>query len=194
MHVRDFYVLQRITLLVNRYEINAANPDGSFGELLAFAEQKRFKMKEEVQFFTDDSKSQLAFTFKARQRLDLHAEHDVLDASGQPLGWFKKDFGSSLFRSTWLMAGPGYEAKGQERRPVIAVLRRVWDYIPYLSDFWVPFIFHFDFVDTATGKEAMVSERIKTSRDAYAIRVSDPRIDFRVAASMAVALDAFQGR
>ena len=166
MHVRDFYVLQRITLLVNRYEINAANPDGSFGELLAFAEQKRFKMKEEVQFFTDDSKSQLAFTFKARQRLDLHAEHDVLDASGQPLGWFKKDFGSSLFRSTWLMAEPG----------------------------WVPFIFHFDFVDTATGKEAMVSERIKTIRDAYAIRVSDPRIDFRVAASMAVALDAFQGR
>ena len=36
-HVPLFFIRQRITLMVNRYEIHAANPDGSEGQLLAFA-------------------------------------------------------------------------------------------------------------------------------------------------------------
>jgi hypothetical protein len=77
---------------------------------------------------------------------------------------------------------------------VIAVLRRVWTLIPYVGDIWVPFVFHFDFVDRATGATVMVSERQKAIRDRYAVTVPDPRLDFRVAACMAVALDALQSR
>jgi hypothetical protein len=40
----------------------------------------------------------------------------------------------------------------------------------------------------------LVSERQKALRDRYAATVPDPRLDFRVAASMAVALDALQSR
>jgi hypothetical protein len=194
MHVPRFFVRQRITLMVNRYEIRGAAPDGSEGPLLAFAQQKRMKLKEEVVFYADDSRSRPVFSFKARQRLDVHAEHDVFDEFGNAIGYFRKEFGASLLRSTWTMAGPGYEAVGRERRPVIAVLRRVWDFIPYLGDIWVPFVFHFDFVDTATGQPVLSSERRKSIRDRYVIDVHDPRVDFRVAASMAVALDALQSR
>jgi hypothetical protein len=74
------------------------------------------------------------------------------------------------------------------------VLRRVWTLIPYLGDVWVPFVFHFDFVDTRTGAPVMSSERQKAIRDRYDVTVQDPRLDFRVAASMAVALDALQSR
>jgi hypothetical protein len=35
MVVPRFYVKQRITMMINRYEIRAANPDGSEGQLLA---------------------------------------------------------------------------------------------------------------------------------------------------------------
>jgi hypothetical protein len=194
MVVPAFFVSQRITLMVNRYEIRAANPDGSEGHLLAFAEQKRMKLKEEVVFFADESKSRRVFSFKARQTFDVRAEHDVFDEGGQPLGYFKKQFGASLLRSTWTLAAPGIEAVGQERRPFIAILRRVWDMIPYLGDVWVPFVFHFDFVDTKTGAPVLVSERKKSIRDRYTVTVPDPRLDFRVAASMAVALDALQSR
>jgi hypothetical protein len=194
MYVPRFFVRQRITIMVNRYEILAANPDGSEGHLLAFAEQKRMKLKEEINFFADAQKSRRVFSFKARQRLDVRAEHDVLDEHGRPIGWFKKDFGASLLRSTWHLSGPGLEAVGQERRPVIAVLRRIWDFIPYLGDIWVPFVFHFDFTDKATGHPVMSSERIKAIRDRYDVTVTDQRLDFRVAASMAVALDALQSR
>src|SRR3954447_1416756 len=144
MVVPAFFVKQRITVMVNRYEVLAANPDGSEGQLLAFAEQKRMKLKEQVDFFTDESKSRRVFSFKARQRLDVHAEHDVLDENGVPLGTFSKNFGASLLRSTWRLSAPGLEAVGKERRLFIAILRRIWDLIPYLGEVWVPFVFHFD--------------------------------------------------
>src|SRR3712207_1160359 len=194
MFVPRFYVKQRITVMINRYEIRAANPDGSEGELLALAEQRRMKIKEEVNFYADESKSRRVFSFKARQRLDVHAEHDVFDEYGQPLGMFSKEFGASLLRSTWNLHAPGVEARGQERRPVIAILRRIWEFIPYIGDIWVPFVFHFDFVDTRTGAPVMTSERQKAIRDRYVVTVPDPRLDFRVAAAMAVALDALQSR
>ncbi len=194
MVVPRFSVKQRITVMVNRYEVLAAGPDGSEGHLLALAEQKRMKLKEEVVFFADADKRRRVFSFKARQRLDVHAQHDVYDEYGNVLGTFSKQFGASLLRSTWDLAAPGVQAVGRERRPVIAVLRRIWTLIPYLGDVWVPFVFHFDFVDTATGAPVMTSERQKAIRDRYDVTVHDPRLDFRVAASMAVALDALQSR
>ena len=194
MVVPAFYVKQRITVMVNRYEIIGMNPNGSEGPLLAFAEQKRMKLREEVVFYADPSRSRPVFSFKARQRLDVAAEHDVFDEYGNPLGYFRKQFGASLLRSTWDLSAPGINAIGQERRQSIAILRRVWDFIPYLGDVWVPFVFHFDFVDTATGAPVMISERQKAIRDRYTVTVPDPRLDFRVAASMAVALDALQSR
>lgn len=192
--VPRFTVGQRITVMVNRYEIRAVAPDGGEGPLLAFAQQKRMKLKEEVVFYADESRTRPLFSFRARQRLDVHAQHDVLDEHGTVLGSFSKVFGASLLRSTWELRVPGLEAVGRERRPVLAVLRRVWELIPYLGDVWVPFVFHFDFVDTATGAPVLVSERRKAIRDRYDVSVPDSRIDFRVAAAMAVALDALQSR
>jgi hypothetical protein len=194
MVVPAFFIRQRITMMINRYEVLAANPDGTEGQLLALAEQRRMKLKEEVIFYADESKSRRVFSFKARQVLDVGAQHDVFDEYGTALGMFSKQFGASLLRSTWNLSVPGLNAVGQERRPVIAILRRIWDFIPYIGDIWVPFIFHFDFVDTATGATVMVSERRKAIVDRYTVTVPDPRLDFRVAASMAVALDALQSR
>jgi len=194
MVVPRFFVKQRITVMVNRYEILAANADGSQGHLLALAEQKRMKLKEEVIFYADEAKTRRVFSFKARQALDVSAQHDVYDEYGTPLGMFSKQFGASLIRSTWNLSVPGLEAVGRERRPSVAVLRRVWDVIPVVGDVWVPFVFHFDFVDTASGATVLVSERQKEIRDRYEVTVPDPRVDFRVAASMAVALDALQSR
>ena len=194
MVVPAFFVKQRITMMVNRYEVLAANPDGSEGQLLALAEQKRMKLKEEVVFYADESRNRRVFSFKARQRLDVGAQHDVYDEYGTAIGMFSKQFGASLLRSTWNLSAPGLEAVGQERRPAIAILRRVWNVLPVVGDIPVPFVFHFDFVDTATGATVLVSERQKAIRDRYTVTVPDPRLDFRVAAAMAVALDALQSR
>ena len=96
-----FAVQQRITMMVNRYEVRALSPDGDDAEVLAVAQQKRMTLKEEVTFYADEGRSVPVFSFKARQRVDLGATYDVRDADGDPIGWFRKDFGKSLLRSTW---------------------------------------------------------------------------------------------
>ncbi|MEO5651683.1 MAG: hypothetical protein ABIN79_14270 [Marmoricola sp.] len=185
MHLPQFYVRQKLTLMVNRYEINEANPDGSVGRRMAIAQQKRLAFKEQVTFYRDEERTKPVFSFKARQVLDLNAGYDVVDAEGGPLGFFRKDFRSSLLRSTFQLGAPGLEATGQERNVVVAVLRRFVEF---------PFAFHFDFTDQQTGQVVMTSERQMSLRDRYTVTVPDPRIDFRLAAAMAVGLDALMAR
>jgi len=194
MYVPAFSMKQRVTMMANKYELIAANPDGSDGPLLAFAQQKRMAFKEQVTFYTDATKSRPVFSFKARKTIDLSSGYDVFDANGQQLGWFKKEFGKSLLRSSWRLSGAGVEADGTERDPTIAIVRRVWDFIPFIGEIPLPFIFHFDFTDRATGRPVLSVERRLSVRDRYHVTVHDQRLDFRVAAAMTVALDALQGR
>ncbi|TWD83745.1 hypothetical protein FB561_4914 [Kribbella amoyensis] len=194
-YVPAFTIRQRITMMANKYEIAVLQPDGSEGRRLAFAQQKRMALKEQVTFYTDDTKSQVVFSFKARKKIDLGSGYDVLDAEGQPIGWFKKEFGKSLMRSSWQLTTPaGLHADGTERSAGIAVLRRIWDLVPFIGEIPIPFIFHFDFTDRTTGDPVFSVERRLSVRDRYSAHVKDHRLDFRVAAAMTVALDALQSR
>ena len=184
-YVPRFFVKQKITALVNRYEIRTANADGSVGDIIAMAQQKRFAFKESVTFYADEARTTPVFSFKARQVMELAAVYDVFDAAGTPIGYFQKDFKKSLLRSSFHLGGPGIDAFGQERNEVVAVLRRFID---------LPFAFHFDFADKASGQIVMTSERQFSLRDKYTVTVQDPRVDFRLAAAMAVGLDALLQR
>ena len=185
-----FVVKQRITMMVNRYGVRALTTDGGDGDLLAMAQQKRMAFREEVTFYADEDRNDPVFSFKARQRLDLGATYDVRDAAGNPIGWFRKDFGKSLLRSTWHLGTDGIEAVGQERSPAVAIARRVWEMVVDLPS---PFVFHFDFTDQH-GEVVMTSLRQRSLRDRYEVTVPGARLDGRVAAAMAVALDALQSR
>ncbi|MEC5199585.1 uncharacterized protein YxjI [Arthrobacter sp. PL16] len=191
--VERFTVAQKITMMVNRYEIRAVNDDGTPGELLAFAQQKRAAFREQVTFYRDESRGTALFSFKARQRLDVGATYDVMDATGQPIGSFRKDFRASILRSTWHLEAAGIQARGSERSAGVAVARRIWEMLPVLEAIPSPFLFHFDFTDQA-GQTVMTSERGRSLRDRYVVTVPGARLDGRVAAAMAVALDALQSR
>lgn len=184
-YLPTFFIKQKLALRVNRYQILAANPDGSAGAPLAVAQQKRLALKEEVAFFTDDKRTQRVFSFKARRIVDLNAGYDILDEAHQQIGFFRKDFGASLLRSTFHIEGPGYAGTGQERSQAVALLRRFSE-IPFLP-------VHFDFV-ASDGQPLISVERQATVRDRYTVRVPDQRVDFRVAAAVAVAMDALMAR
>ncbi len=172
--------------MVNRYRILSTDDTDQPGDLIAFAEQKRLKLKEEIFFFADEIKTTLLFSLKSRQVVDLHARTDILDETGDEIGWFEKDFATSLASSTWHLHYAGVEAIGTERSTAIAIVRRVLNNLPLR--------FHFDFADTTTGEAVLAVERQRSLRDRYDVTVADPRLDFRIAAAMAVALDVFQGR
>lgn len=181
----EFVVRQQIALMVNRYEIRAAEPDGTDGPLLAMAQQKRLAFREQVTFYADETRSRPVFSFKARTVMDLGATYDVFDAGSRPIGSFRKSFGKSLLRSTWHVEASGVTAVGTERSKAVAILRRLQDV--------VPLAFHFDFVDPRGGL-VMSSDRRWGLRDRYRVSVPGARLDARVAAAMAVALDALQAR
>ena len=178
----QFVVRQRFTMMVNRYEIRPSRE----GEVLALAQQKRMSLKEQVTFYADEQRTVPVFAFKSRNVLDVRGATDVFDESGTPIGLFSKDFGASLLRSTWHIDQPGRaRITGAERNMVIAILRRFTDvdFLPY----------HFDFSGDG-GRPAMSVERAWALRDTYTVTVHDPGLDRRLAAAMAVALDALQSR
>jgi uncharacterized protein YxjI len=182
----QLHIRQRVRLMVNQYEVHAVNPDGSEGELLAFAQQKRLAFKEQVTLYTDDTKQQPVLGFKARQVIDLGATYDVTDAAGNPIGLFRKDFKASLLRSTWHLEQPGLgQMTGQERSLWVALLRR---FVDSLS--WLPY--HFDF--TMNGQPAFSVVKKWGLRDRYVVTVHLPQLDRRLVIAMAVALDALQAR
>ena len=193
-----FTIKQKITMMVNRYEIRSVDANGGEGPLIAMAQQKRMAFKEQVTFYADEARTQPVFGFKARQRMDLGATYDVTDASGTPIGSFRKEFAKSLLRSTWQLTGAdGLEATGTERNQSVAIARRLWEVLPVVGDLPSPFLFHFDFT-APDGSIVLSSVRRRSLRDRYDVELpATPngwRLDWRVGAAMAVALDALQSR
>ena len=176
-------VRQKVTFMVNRYEVIRTDEAGNDLGLLCFAEQKRMAMKEQVTFFTDAAKTHPLFGFKARKVIDLGSGYDIVDGVGQPIGWFRKDFTASLGRSTWHLGTPeGFECVGQERNVKVAVLRRVWDFIPVAGDLPVPWLFHFDFT---AGDGSVVMRLDQEGRHQGHVLHRPPRPAERVAARLA---------
>jgi hypothetical protein len=190
-------VRQKHTVMVNRYTIHRAGDEENEGEVIALAQQKRLALNEQVTFYADEQRTRPIFRFKARDTLDLGTTYDVTDADGERIGWFKKEFRKSLTRSTWRLNLPalGLEALGTERSRAVALIRRVWNLV--LEDVPGPWRFHFDF-RTDDGTLVMSSDRRKAMRDVYDIELpatpNGSQVDWRVGASMAVALDALQSR
>jgi uncharacterized protein YxjI len=192
-----FVVRQKLTMMVNRYTIHPVDDDGNEGPAIAFAQQKRLALNEQVTFYADEQRKRPIFRFKARDALDLSTTYDVTDADGHPIGWFKKEFRKSLTRSTWRMNIPALELEsvGTERSGAVALIRRIWNLV--LEDVPGPWRFHFDF-RTPDGTLVMSSDRRGAMRDVYDVELpatpDGSRVDWRLGAAMAVALDALQSR
>ena len=197
----DVFVLrQKFKLAINHYEFFIADADGTPGEPIAFVEQKRFKFKEDIRFYTDASKTQELLRIKARQRFDPRATYDITDEAGTKIGEISKVFGASLLRSTFRVN----DANGQElfisteKSMPIALTRRAVGFIPYVENVanWLPIPYHFVF---KRGEEILGENRrqIGKLRDVYTIDMSqdNPRtVDRRLALALAVGQDALQAR
>ncbi len=197
----DIFVLrQKIKLAINHYEFFLADADGTPGQPIAFVEQKRFKFKEDIRFYTDDSKTQELLRIKARQRFDPRATYDITDETGAKIGEITKVFGASLLRSTFRIN----DANGQEllisteKSLPIALTRRAVGFIPYVDNVanWLPIPYHFVL---KRGEEILGENRrqIGKFRDIYTIDMSADStrtIDRRLVLALAVGQDALQAR
>lgn len=195
-----FLLRQKWTMVINRYRFSLPNADGSEGEPFCFVEQQRFKFKEDIRFFLDESKTTELLRIKARQRFDPSARYDITGPGGEKIGEIQKAFGASLLRSTYVL----YDAAGQEtcrateKSMAVALLRRVVGFIPYIENFadWLPIPYHFVF---KRGDDVLVENTRQAWKfnDHYTIDCSgDPErtLDRRLVLAAAVGMDALQAR
>lgn len=195
-------VEQKLTAFVNRYEIYAANNEGKKDRLVAFAEQKRLSFKEKVTFYTDASKKEVAFSFRAEKVMDVHGRYFVEDAGGRQVGAFKKRFGKSLINSTWDILDKNDQPSLtiSENNQALAIIRRFGGWIPIIGELIeiiTAFLrYHFVF-KTPDGAQVGMYRKTALFFDRYRLDMTDDVYkthDWRVLAAMAVALDALQSR
>ena len=191
----DTFVLRQwIRLVINQYEFSLADDEPPF----CFVEQARFKFKEDIRFYADDSKSVELLRIKARQRFDPRATYDITGPDGTKIGEIQKVFGASLLRSTFAIRDGSGEIRAQEKSLGVALFRRLVGFIPYVENFanWLPIPYHFTF--ERDGKVLGENRRrIGKFRDIYDIDLSgDPErtVDRRMILAAAVGMDALQAR
>jgi uncharacterized protein YxjI len=194
-----FLLRQKWTMVINRYVFSVPT-DGGHDEPIAFVEQKRFKFKEDIRFFTDETKTVQVLGIKARQRFDPAARYDITGPDGEKIGEIQKAFAKSLLRSTYLL----YDAEGRqvceakERSVVIALFRRLVDFIPYVGTYadWLPIPYHFVFT---RGDRVLVNHTRQAWKltDHYTIDCTpdaERSLDRRLVLAAAVGMDALQAR
>ena len=184
-----FVIDQLIKPMVNLYRISAGPTP------IAFVRQKRMAIKEDIRFYADESETRELWRIKARSMMEFSGRYDVTTPEGETIGVLGKVFGKSLLRSTWqILDVAGQElAIAQERSPMVAILRRVIDVVPY-GDF-VPIPFHFT-IDAGERHIGDLNRRLGF-RDTYDLDVSgdvERTIDRRLAVTLGIALDALQSR
>jgi uncharacterized protein YxjI len=195
-----FLLRQRWAPVVNRYIFSLPDAHGEEGERFAFVEQKRFKFKEDIRFYTDDSKQYELMRIKARQRFDPRAHYDVTDEQGEKIGEIQKVFGGSLLRSTYRLydATASEVAVATESNLAVALVRRFIDLVPFVEALaeWLPIPYHFVFKRDGTVLATHSRQPFKF-RDTYVIDLAgDPQrtLDRRLVLAIAVGMDALQAR
>ncbi|HSH55658.1 MAG TPA: hypothetical protein VK983_02415 [Candidatus Limnocylindrales bacterium] len=198
--MKRYIVRQKITFLTNQYEIYEAGEDGE--QLVAFAQQKRLALKERITFYADTNKSSVLFDVKARNVMELGAKYDVVDTDGSVIGTIGKAFGQSFISSTWHIFSSGDESAPkvivEESNIGVAILRRLWDFLPFVD--YIPFFikYHFDFKRPGGGEVAATYRKTALLRDHYELAIEDESLlaehDWRTFVAVGVMLDALQSR
>jgi len=189
--VNAFLLVERFKLVGDRYELSTLADDGrSVGEPVARIDRAAFQARERLEAFSPDGRT--VFVIQAQQVLDLGGRYVITGDRWARLGELRKNFTTSLVRSTWeIWDGNGtLVATAQERSIVLALVRRFVDALP------LPIPYQFE-VRALDGTPLGTFRRLRTLRDRYVLDLSgdtDRQIDRRLALALAVALDALQGR
>lgn len=121
---QDRYLLQRqVFALAGKFRV--FDPSGA---LVAFSEQKMFRLREDIRVYNDENKTQELLTIKARQIVDFSAAYDVVDSTlGEKVGTLRRKGWRSLLRDEWEVLDANDQPLGLlfEDSVGLALLRRL---------------------------------------------------------------------
>ncbi|QKK08521.1 MAG: hypothetical protein HND58_10290 [Planctomycetota bacterium] len=105
------------------------------GQVVAYCQQKAFKLREDIRLYTSESKTETLLTMKARSVIDFGVTFDITLPSGESIGSLRRKGLKSMFRDSWLLYSPaGVElATMREDSGTMAILRRLHEAFALLS-------------------------------------------------------------
>ncbi len=106
------------------------------GRSVAYVKQKAFRLKEDVEVHTDDTRQTLLWRINADRIIDWSAAYRMTDASGALLGTLRRKGGRSLWRATYVITDANEQAIGgiHEKDPWTKVLDGLLSIVPILGD------------------------------------------------------------
>jgi uncharacterized protein YxjI len=106
------------------------------GRSVAYVKQKAFRLKEDVEVHTDDTRQTPLWRIKADRIIDWSAAYRITDAGGALLGMLRRKGGRSLWRATYVITDANEQAIGgiHEKDPWIKVLDGLLSIVPILGD------------------------------------------------------------
>jgi hypothetical protein len=162
----------------------------SAGGTVLYAEQKAFKLKEDIRLFTGPDMTEELVRIHARRALDISAIYDVIDAStNQPIGALQRRGMKSVLQDEWWILGAGDAQVGTivEDSMALALVRRfLLNLIP--QNFTVTL----NDVEVAHMRQQINPFVFKIDLDFSSDR--DGRLDRRVAIAAGILMAAIEGR
>ncbi len=71
------------------------------GKTIAYVRQKMFKLKEDIQVYSDDTKAQINYSIKADKWLDFSAAYSFYDAQGTTIGKIARKGWRSIWKAEY---------------------------------------------------------------------------------------------
>lgn len=107
------------------------------GKVIAYVRQKMFKLKEDIEVFADDSRTQVNYNIKADKWIDFSTAYSFTDSKGKELGKVARKGWASLWKANYDIIDqhqkPQYKIR--EENAWVKVADGVLGQIPILSIF-----------------------------------------------------------
>ena len=106
------------------------------GRSVAYVKQKAFRLREDVEVHTDESRQTLLWRMKADRIIDWSAAYRITDSGEALLGTLRRRGGRSLWRATYVITDQNEQEIGgiHEKDPWTKVLDGLLSIVPILGD------------------------------------------------------------
>ncbi|MEM8710563.1 MAG: hypothetical protein AAGG01_06395 [Planctomycetota bacterium] len=156
---------------------------GPGDEVLAYCQQKAFKLKEDIRVFQEEAQATPLLTIKARQAIDFSAAYDIVDATtGVKVGAARRKGLRSIMRDAWEVLDENDAPIGRLEEDSMgkAMARR------FLSNL-IPQSFDL-------GSGVQFKQRFNPFIYKLEVRIQETDIDPRLVFGVAVLIAAIEGR
>lgn len=120
----------RFKLAAIASQIYATDADGAS---VFYVKQKLFKLKEDIEIFTDPSKATKLYSVKADRIIDFSPQFTLFDPSGAAIGAVKRNGGASIWKASYILQTGSINVTISELNPFAKLMDAFLSQVPFIG-------------------------------------------------------------